>query len=429
MGSLIDQIRDVPETAVRLFLGAKCRRHPDGGMVIDMDGKQVVVSEEVFDAANRVARALGVRPRRCEYASDILELRHDAEGLFLEEFADSKGLPQILFCPAGEIASAWYRAMIPADTMCEQGLAVAHHTGRLDLSKALRYQVLWIQLATSKFLLTIAKTAQKEGVKVVYDFDDAFWCIPDDNPAAQVYVDTKKNEVWEMIEMADLVSVSTPALADRVRDRAKGEVRVLPNMIPVAIWPQAKPHAPGVFRILYSGSPTHLRDLQVAAPALRRVLERGEGKVKLVCFGQRPPAALEGLSEDLIEMKDFVDFQAYPDALAKIGADLMVSPLEVNEFNACKSAIKCLEAGGCGYPILTSPVGEYPVMKREGAPITLVEDGEWDVALSWAISNPNPIKESGQELRKWVLENRCVIKTGAAPWLQAAKDLIGNSHE
>jgi len=415
-------IRDVPETAVRLFLGASVEVG-DGLYTIGLDGKTYTVSPDVFEKAEATAKALAIRERRVEYASDVLELRHDAEDIFLNEFF-SKEVPRVLFVPAGEMASAFYRARMPANIACEKGSLVAGWTDRLDLSKALRYDVLWIQLVSSPIVLAIAKTAKDQGIKVVYDFDDRFDAILPDNPAAAVYVREKQDEIWELIELADLVTVSTDPLADFVKTRfPEKEVKVLPNYVPAAICPRREERDPNVFKILWAGSPTHRKDLAIISPAVHDILAAHAGKVKFVCFGETMPEALVPV-RDHVELRKFVPFVDYMNELAEIGADTMVAPLEENEFNVSKSAIKALEAASCGYPILMSPVGEYPKLVSGGFPGTLVNDSEWKDALELAISFKDDLPAVGKSAKEWVLKNRCIVSLNAMPWVEAARALV-----
>jgi glycosyltransferase involved in cell wall biosynthesis len=414
-------IRDVPETAVRLLLGASVEAE-DGGYIIGLDGKKYSVSPEVYEESKSVARALAVRDRRIEFASDILELRHDAEDLFLNKFFN-QGLPRILFVPSGEMASAFYRARIPADVMMTKGIAVSHYTDRLDASKALRYEILWIQLTISPMILSIVRQAKEAGVKIVYDVDDRFDSVLPDNPAAAVYVKEKQDEIWELIGLADLVTVSTQTLADHIRPRAGGEVRVLPNFVPASITGRREDPDPSIFKILWAGSPTHRRDLAIMAPALRDVLEAHQGKVRFVCFGETLPEALQDVRQ-YVDQRKFVAFSDYLDELGSIGADLMVAPLEDNEFNGSKSAVKALEAASCGYPILMSPVGEYPEIVSDGFPGTLVPDDQWRAAFELSINFKDKLAERGKAAKDWVLKNRCLIASNAKQWADAASSLV-----
>lgn len=419
-----DMIRDVPETAVRLFLGASAEVE-DGNYIIGLDGKRYTVSPDVYEKADSIARALAIRERRIEYASDVLDLRHDAEDLFLNELF-AKDVPRVLFHPSGRMmASAFYRAMIPSDIAHGNGSLVSGWSDRLDLSKALRYQVLWIQLDVSPILIEIAKSAQDQGVKVVYDFDDRFDNVLPDNPSSAVYVREKQDQIWEMIELADVVTVSTRALADFVLERIpEKNVKVLPNYVPAAICPRRAAPDPKIFKILWAGSPTHKHDLALMADALHDILKANDGRVKFYCFGETVPTALLPVIQH-VELVEFVQFSDYMDKLSSIGADLMLAPLVDNEFNRGKSAVKALEAASCGYPILMSPVGEYSEIVKDGFPGSLVPDDKWKDAIEFAIAVKEDLVEAGKKAKDWVIANRCIISDNASKWVEVAKSLAG----
>lgn len=420
MAKLIDHIRTVPETAVRLYLGAKTSKGDNGRVKVDLDGRSYEVTLEVIDQAERVARALLIRPRELRFATDVLELRLAAEDLYMEEVFGVSALRKILFVPAGDLmASAFYRARMPADLLTEYGKAVAHFTDRLDLAKALRYEVLWVQLASSPVLQRIVEAAKKQGVKIVYDVDDRFDSIPPDNPAAAIYVEQKVADVWKLIEMADLVTVSTNNLATYIRAKVGDKVRVLPNMVPAAITPPRAAPPKDMTQILWAGSPTHKRDLALIAPALARILCRNE-RVRFTCFGERAP---EGLPKESVDLLPFVPFTDYLTKLAEVGAHFGLAPLEDNEFNAAKSAVKHTEYSACGYPSLLSPIGEYAELPEEAGRI-LVKDSEWETAIQQAIDSPAAMNQMANLAQGWVRKNRCILKTQAAQWLEAAEEVV-----
>jgi glycosyltransferase involved in cell wall biosynthesis len=421
--TMADKIRDVPETAVRLFLGAKAE--PEGDhYTIELDGKTAAISTDVYEDAQGVVRALMVRQREIVYASDVLELRHDAEELYLDEIFGMKGMTKILFVPAGSSASGYLRAMIPADALMDSKVAVAHFTHRLDLTKALRYDVLWVQLIMSPILIDIVRKAKEEGVRIVYDLDDRLDAIPDWNQAKSIYgTEEMQARLREMLELADVVTASTWPLAQALGAHAR-DVRVLPNMITASIWPGRQPPDPKVTRILWAGSVSHKGDLDLVAPALREVLVRHQGKVRFMVWGERVPELLTDVSQ-YVDTKAPVDYEDYADALSSIGADFGIAPLVDNDFNRSKSAIKALEYGATGYPMLLSPVGEYPEVVSAGLPAELVPNDCWVDALERmiAMSSAERVK-LGKAAQAWVCEHRCIVKKKAQAWLEVAGALV-----
>ena len=419
--ALVDMLRSVPEFAVRLVLGATVKR--SGGVVtIKFQGEEFRCEEDTFRHAYGIAKALSLDNSPVTTVSDILKLRHKAEDLFIENLLlGASGIPQILFVPCGSVmASAVVRARGPAEVLMDRHLAIAHCTDNLDLSKALRYQVLWIQLSSNTIMYLTAVRAKAAGVKIIYDVDDKFDAIPPENPAAAVYVEQKQADVWRIIELADMVTVSTQNLADHIRPR-NPNVRVVANEIVASLWPRAAAKPSAFTRILWAGSPTHKRDLDIVAPALLKILSDGQGKVRFTCFGDQPPAALESVSK-YVDLMPFVSIVDYGDALAGVGAHIAIAPLEKNPFNDAKSAIKYLEYSACGYPSLLSPVGEYAELPDDAAKL-MVADGEWEKALRYAMGDLPGMAEMGERAKLWTRENRCVIKSSAKKWAEVANEI------
>lgn len=422
---IVDQIRVVPEMAVRLYLGAEAEPSSNGTVLLQLDYRQYYVEQEVYDRAEGICRALKVQDRvPIEYASDVLELRHAAEDLFLKDLLPSIEGPSILFAPAGtQMASAYVRAAVPATIMMERGVAISHHTYALDLSKAMQYDILWVQLISSPLIISIAREAQKHGVKVVYDVDDRFDVIPDDNLASQLYTEQYVENVWKMIQLADMVTVSTKNLAEHIRSRARA-VKVLPNMVLATLWPPVAPIDDKIFRILWAGSNTHQRDLVIVVPALKNILRDYDGKVRFTLLGETLPAPLIPVKQ-FVDLLPFVEFEEYPELLSSIGANLAIAPLKDDEFNLSKSAIKYLEYSSCSYPSLLSPVGEYEeVVEDLGAPAILVKDDDWYERIKGIIEHPEEAQKMGKAAKNWVCAHRCLSKTASMQWAVTAKELL-----
>jgi len=424
---LIDMIRTVPEVAVRLWAGGiPCPS--DDGVRIKFEDRAPVFHPDIYQEADKVYKVLAIRwgGRMLRTIQDVLDLRHAAEDAFLEHLFQKDNIPNVLFVPAGETASGYYRAMIPADLLNEGGRVISHWTARPDVSKALRYNVLWIQLITADILTEIARQAQNQGVKIVYDIDDRLDAIPDGNQAKTVYgTPEKQAEIDAMIRVADLVTVTTEPLARHFAERYPGKpVRVLPNMLTANVLPKRQPPNPAFVRILWAGSATHKMDLAIVAPAIRELLRERAGKVRFTLFGERLPEVLADCYE-WVDLKKPVDFDSYHDELADIAADFGIVPLEDNEFNTGKSGLKGLEYAAAGYPLLCSPVAEYPSMVQAGFPIELVPDDGWPDALRRMVDLTRAERDVlGRAALHWVCENRCMGKTRASQWADVVCNLV-----
>jgi len=429
---LIDMIRTVPEVAVRLWCGGKVFPH-DAGVRIEYEGVMTQVSVEAYTAADEVSKILGIRwgGRMLRSVQDVLELRHAAEDAYLENLFHQTDVPKALFVPAGVTASGYYRAMIPSDLAYEGGKVISHWTSSVDLSKVMRYDILWVQLITSAVLIAIIKMAKTQGVKIVFDIDDRLDSIPAENQASAVYGEAgKQAELREMIKLADLVTVSTEPLGKYILENMGAKrVKVLPNQLTANVAPRRHPPNSAYTRILWAGSPTHKRDLAIVAPAIRNLLKKYNGKLRFTCFGERLPEALADCY-NWIDLKDPVDFDQYHDAIATIAADFGIAPLEANPFNESKSAIKALEYASAGYPMLLSPVGEYPVICKAGFPAELVENDGWEAAIDRMIGMSREQRDDlGKRGMKWVLENRCIGTSKASQWADTITEVAAYPRE
>ena len=92
----------------------------------------------------------------------------------------------------------------------------------------------------------------------------------------------------------------------------------------------------------------------------------------------------------------------YPAALARLNLDLAIAPLEQNLFNECKSNLRLLEYGACGYPVVCSDVGPY----RSGLPVTRVRNRtrDWVDAIRAHLCDLDATARAGDNLRTAVLD-------------------------
>ncbi len=101
---LIDMIRTVPEVAVRLWSGGQVSPFDDGVRIL-FENREITVAQEIFDQAEKVAKILAVRwgGKMLRGIIDVLELRHAAEDVFLENVFHKENVPSVLFIPAGVV--------------------------------------------------------------------------------------------------------------------------------------------------------------------------------------------------------------------------------------------------------------------------------------------------------------------------------------
>lgn len=192
------------------------------------------------------------------------------------------------------------------------------------------------------------------------------------------------------VTVADVVTVTTPALAEAVAAmHSTAQIVVVPNYIDRAMFdvpgggqhvPAERPRIwngvryaranqdwPGPEQMLigWGGSSTHRVDFDIAWPGLQRLMTRRPD----VCFASMgvahridDPALAKLERRGQFAGLRWMDMDREPwrDYWARLGwYDVGLAPLEVNQFNAAKSWIKVLEYCAMGVPFVASDSPEY----------------------------------------------------------------------
>jgi len=235
----------------------------------------------------------------------------------------------------------------------------------------------------------------RHGVAVVVEIDDAFHALPRGHGARKataVAADPDHNRLWlrRACDLADLVQVTTPALAEMYGSH--GRVAVLPNLVP-ASYLEVPTHAPRTEAptVGWTGSVvTHVGDLDELGGVIPQVLE--ETGARFVSWGV-------GLTEQTLgvtgRVRPWADLRgAYPRQVADLDVGLV--PLADNAFNAAKSWLKGMEYAALGVPFVASPRAEYLRLVEEvlpGSPwggVMMAHDpAGWRDGLTWMLTRPD----------------------------------------
>jgi hypothetical protein len=110
----------------------------------------------------------------------------------------------------------------------------------------------------------------------------------------------------------------------------------------------------------------------------------------------------------------------YPQKLASLDLDLAIAPLENNQFNDCKSNLRLLEYGACGYPVICSNSRAFT---DSGLPVEIIKNRykDWIDSIRAHISEINHLPQKGIQLKeqvtnKWMLEKES-LKNWQSKWL------------
>lgn len=219
---------------------------------------------------------------------------------------------------------------------------------------------------------------QASGVAVVVEIDDDFHAIHKRNPAWHGTNGLGQEGIhrdWLMraCARADLVTVSTPALAARYGQH--GRVQVLANYVPARYLDIVKPadRLPGT-AVGWSGSTvTHPDDLDTTCGQIARLVADLGCRFEVIGTGYRVKEALDLATTPL--STGWLPLEEYPTQLARL--DVGIVPLARNLFNEAKSHLKGLEMAAVGVPFVATPTGPYQDLARAGIGIVATTPDDW----------------------------------------------------
>jgi len=260
---------------------------------------------------------------------------------------------------------------------------------------------------------------QAHGVKVIVEVDDDFDTIstrnvayPHSNPLQSRWA----NREWlkESTQLADLVTVTTPALAKRYGGH--GRVKILPNFVPEGHLSAAPTESWEGLRVGWMGQVgTHPDDLQVMRGALSTILRRFDAHFYVV-GGPGGVAKAASIPESAIQSDPYAPIDVYAHFTANM--DVGIVPLAMTAFNQAKSALKGLEYAAVGLPYVASPTDPYISAHSEGLMGYLArKPAQWVAFLSNLLSNAEMRAEIGGRNRE-MMESR-TIEAQAGRWIEA----------
>lgn len=191
---------------------------------------------------------------------------------------------------------------------------------------------------------------------------------------------------------ADGLVCTNPTLAGRLRGLNR-DVRVLPNLVSLADWPEPAPLPDGPPVVTLAGSPSHADDWRLVERALREVRQTHAFTLRLVGFC---PDYLRPLADEVIP---WAPIERYPATLA--GTAIGLCPLPDTGFNRCKSPIKAYEYALSGAAVIGSPCQYGPVLDG-GRGLVCRTPGEWAAALAHYLTDPDARATAARALRAHV---------------------------
>ncbi len=263
--------------------------------------------------------------------------------------------------------------------------------------------VMFYRLANMPVVSMLAYEARRLRLPVLYDIDDPLFSVS----AYGTYQNMKGLPAWrrrhfvneapkylDVMNGADVISVSTPGLADHARMYTSRPVHVRRNFadrVTLQAGTQARAQAvrdPNVFRVAFaSGSRGHEIDFAEIEQDIATFLKRADNR-RLVILGHFDMARLPASLRGRVEAHPFSSYEAYLRVLAS--ADVAVMPLADDLFNRCKSGVRVIDAASVGVPALVGTVGDMASLIEDGRSGRVLAPGEsWAEALEQIAAEGN----------------------------------------
>lgn len=324
---------------------------------------------------------------------------------------------RILGHPLNNSGRGLYRIIQPAEALMDAGVAMSWATtriyGQYEIAK-LRPDVVVMQEQTKGHQVEAIKRYRKYADPlIVFELDDLVTALNKRNfpgLTAEIFDPEKKSaDLAEALSLSDRFIVSTPYLKEAYSQLCS-DIRVVPNFLSRNIWGRVNAVRRGGEkpRVGWAGGGSHIGDLEMLVDVVRVLAN----EVDWVFFGMCPDAIKPFVKEFHLP----VPIEAYPSYLATMDLDLALAPLEVHDFNRGKSALRLLEYGIMGYPVICTDLdpyqGDYPVTRVSN------DVDDWVSAIRKAVSDRDDLARKGDLLRQFVLGNY-MLEDNLDMWLKA----------
>ncbi|WP_444756954.1 glycosyltransferase [Pseudomonas sp. A014] len=327
----------------------------------------------------------------------------------------ARAMPSVMGLPSSTSAIGHYRVSQPFAELEKAGWI----QGRIDYSapslielEREKPDVVILQCRyTPASLRDIARFKRFSNTRRIYELDDYIIDPPKKNDHARNLPRNMRELVSEAIGLCDRVVVSTEPLADALSSM-HSDIRVVPNMLAASLWTglRSERQTSARPRVGWAGGTSHRGDLELLLEVVRTLAD----EVDWVFFGMCPEMLLPYVKE----FHPAISFGDYPRKLASLNLDLALAPLEQNLFNDCKSNLRLLEYGACGFPVICTDTKAYAGY----LPCTRVADNttaQWLEAIRMHLDDPAASYRQGDALREAVLSDYVLTEHHLQHWANA----------
>lgn len=321
-------------------------------------------------------------------------------------------MTSVLVFPSDRNACGSYRMIWPAEAMKAQGydVRVARNNPAVvkqgekivGLAEDLHADMVFFQRPCRRQYIEIFEFLQRDGIKIIVDFDDDLTSIHPLNPAHFYYNFHGDNGDmhWkygiQACDMADYVTVTTPRLQEVFGEKSV----IVPNCIPQSYLEIKRPEN-DLVTVGWAGiTATHPIDLQVTHGAINQALAATKGKSRFLALGDEKTLQNLGVrNREPNGWLDGVKINEYPEFVSQL--DIGIVPLDDTPFNNAKSFLKALEYASLGVVPVVSPTPDNMRMVDVGAAVVARNPREWALRIKELIEDNDLRQELALKAREY----------------------------
>jgi glycosyltransferase involved in cell wall biosynthesis len=326
-----------------------------------------------------------------------------------------RAMPSVLALPFNASGVGHYRVIQPFTELERAGWIqgrLSYNMPKPVEAEREKPDVIIVQLRyANESIKEIAQLKQFSSARRIFEIDDYIIDPPKKNDHVRNWPGNVGQKLSQAIGLCNRLVVSTEPLADAL-SHMHHDIRVVPNMLAASLWAgltserqtSIKP------RVGWAGGTSHRGDLELMLEVVQSLAD----EVDWVFFGMCPQMLLPYVKE----FHKGVPLAQYPQKLASLNLDLALAPLEQNLFNDCKSNLRLLEYGVCGYPVICTDTKAYAGY----LPCTRVRENsteQWLEAIRMHLSDPQASYRQGDALREVVLRDYLLTPRHLQHWANA----------
>lgn len=293
------------------------------------------------------------------------------------------GLPRYINYLADLSGCGHWRIIWPESVINASGRGVSHSLTAMVADPRFYNNVKSVKIqrqassSQKAFVKHLKAIQQEQGFRLIYEVDDVVFKeeIPDYNKFKFAF-DTEeiRQNCLEIMNMCDEITVTCPYMKRLYQEKTGHQnITVIPNFVP-DFWMGHLFNGKEVIkqfdnnkkkpRILYTGSGAHYDvdnktggkdDFSHVRDFVRKTVD----KYQWIFVGAFPPQLVDLVKSKKIEFYPWQTLLNYPRFIVNLNAQLMIAPLENNNFNKSKSDIKFIEACTLGIPCLCQDMETY----------------------------------------------------------------------